>query len=257
MRHELYQGVYATVKKFVTQKDFYIRFLLPADFFVYTQKVDNPVLRCTFTNLRYNKENGAFYIEDIVAELMPKQIYSIIRNYVFEEIAKEQKQIFNGSFDTPKSKLEEDYNVELSNEDKEYYCEIIDMFKFFLWDEIIDAKDISKKGSIHRLAFGFSETEVPIHFLSELLDVLHKYDGIFLSGVIENFMLDDFKFYSHEKKLEYILKLEKEGYVVTKKISNGTIIKIALTLKFYEAFKKSFYYDYDPKVIRPCGCFFN
>ncbi len=257
MRHELYQGVYATVKRFITEEDFYIRFLLPADFFIYTQNIDNPVSRCTFANLRFNKANGAFYIENIVAELMPKQIYNIIKNYVLEEIAREQKEIFNGSFEYHQSSLNNSYYLLLSNkQDLEDYCEIIDMFKPFLWDEMIEARDISKRGCMPRLAFGFPETKGIIDFLSELLNIFHKYDEIFITGKIQNYMLDELKIYANEK-LDYFSKLESEKYLVIEKKDDCNIIQIALTSKFYEAFKKSFYYDYDPRCNRPYGCINN
>lgn len=253
MRHELYQGFYGTLKRFVNDDNFFIDFFLPADFLIYTDKKENPVSKGNTFTLHFDKNNKVFYIKEAWADLLPIQVYGIIKNYVLNMIAQEQKKIFNGEFTPKQEEWVKNYNLFVAENDMEVYFELVDMFKEFLWNEAISPTDISIRGCMHRLAFGFLDVGVPIDFLCELLRVIHKNPSIFYNGIIEKFMWANIDTFSDDKVKDYFLALEDEKYAVIN-MFGGEILEVALTEKFYEAFKKSFYYDYDPKVARTTGC---
>lgn len=256
MRHELYQGFYGILKRFVNDDNFFIDFFLPADFLIYTDLKENPVSKGNTFTLHFDKHNKEFYIKEAWADLLPIQVYGIIKNYVFNMIAEGQKKVFNGEFSSKQEEWAKNYNLFVAENDKEVYFELVDMFKEFLWNEPIAPTDISIRGCMHRLDFGFSDVGVPIDFMCELLRVIHKNNEIFFTGIIKRYMLYEITAFSSDKVKEYFLALENEKYAFVSMLG-GYICEVALTEKFYEAFKKSFYYDYDPKVARPTGCIYS
>lgn len=116
-----------------------------------------------------------------------------------------------------------------------------------LCNEPIAIYDIKISGCLYRLKYGFESEKISL--LIDMLKIMQEYPEAFESGCILYFM------WKHSLTNEFkdsIKVLKSEGYILISKedIERG-IYNVYLTEKFYEALKKSFYYDFDLKVVKP------
>lgn len=236
MRHEFYQFFYDTLKKFVKFDDFSIEFEFLKENIILT----------------FSKTLKLFEVSKVAISLQkPEAVYLIIKNYVEKQIAKNQKEAFCGSLEEKANEI-----ITLTDEEYETFCYLEEKFKPLLLEEPISPYDIEVRGCLHRLEFGFNDSKISSLFLYQILEVIQAYPSSFKNGRIEFWMWGN----SQKEETKFVLKenillLKKEGYlVISEEDLEKGMFTVAFTEKFYEAFKKSFYYDYDPRVVRPTGC---
>lgn len=239
MRHQFYQTFYQTLKKFIHDENFVVEFKFLKQNYI----------------LGYRKGGGYFYVDKDYKALQNAQtVYPIIKLFVEEQIAKSQ----NGNISTyTKCNVENLFeDVMLDEEEKEIFVKLVNKFKEQLWNEPISPYDISQRGCYHRLGFGFEGSKVSIEFFSNILTILHMYPAAFFNRRIDFYMWQIKEIDKDEYKVA-INQLKEEGYVAINDVVDAYgWWTVKLTDKFYDAFKKSFYYDYDPAVARPTGCIY-
>lgn len=232
MRSKYYLTFHQTLSKFVTDENFTIEFKLFTDKYI----------------LGYDLKMNMFTINGSYASKSNlDSVYKIIKCYVIDELGRQQKHTFCNELEKVKS-------VNMNDVQKEAYYNLRKLFKPLLWQEPISVYDIERKGCIHKLRYGFRGTEVIESFLVTILETLQNNPTAFDSAIIDWWMWPSS--YTVERMRANLEIFEKEEYVIIDKkefLNDRFIVK--LTGKYYEAFKKSFYYTYDSDITQPyVGC---
>lgn len=219
MRYKFYQEFMLVLKYFASNDDFSIQ--------VYC-----------FNNsysLFYDKEAKVFRFKRRYKSIPDFcDVYKMIKQYVEERIINEQKEFFEIN------KEEVVPSISFSEEQFEQYCYLVDEFKVYLIDEPFVPSDLPNTGSYYKLNYGFKDSKVSRNFLCDLLNKL-KLDA--------NDKLNNWEIYlplcSKNSLMNEIEEFEAEGYVNLVFVDN--YVKVVFTQKCLNAFKKSFFFEFDPK----------
>lgn len=222
MRKTFYRAFYETFKRFVKEEDFAIRFNFLQDIYV----------------LSYDKKQKNFYVEKNYKSVQSTElVYQLISSYVKAQISRMQKMSFEGNLEMVGIQ-----EIELTGEEYKDYCELIIKYDRFLWDEPICIFDLEDR-TIEKLKYGFSDSNVSIDFLLNILEVIKSNHENVEFGNIEFCMgkkIKEANWYRASLKI-----LSSEGYIIiNERELQKEYCKIQLTEKFLDALKKSFYYDF-------------
>lgn len=226
MRYALYQNFYKTLKRFVEDENFVIEYEILGNMYVLT----------------FDKKEEKFclkYQNDVI--LKAEDVYKIIKDYVINLIDKKQKEAFSGTFE----KIKCNKIIFFNEDDKRIFCNLVLEFKPFLWEEPISPYDIEVNHSFKRIEYGFYDLPDLWWALEYLFIKIQKYPKSFRNGVIDYYMWMG-HYVSEKEYVDALKRLQKSGYLILQEDKKKhNYYAIAFTEKFYDALKRTFYYDFD------------